>query len=51
MREMKFHAAISGVDLDSEQEEPEDVTKLQNANIASREGFGIGEGLGFMSLE
>jgi len=48
---MKFQAAMAGVDLDEKPEEPEDVMKLQNANLASREGFGVGEGLGFMSLE
>jgi hypothetical protein len=51
MREMKFHAAMNGVDLDEALQEPEDVTALQNSRIASNEGFGIGEGLGFMSME
>jgi len=48
---MKFQAAMAGVDLEEGSKEPEDVTKLQNAYTASKEGFGVGEGLGFMSLE
>ena len=47
---MTFHAAINGVDLDEEQE-PEDVSMLQNSRVAANEGFGVGEGLGFMSME
>jgi hypothetical protein len=46
---MKFHAAINGVDL--EDKEPEDVAVLKSSNVSSREGFGVGEGLGFMSQE
>jgi len=50
-REMKFQAAIAGVDLDEQSKEPEDVAALQNAHTASKEGFGVGEGLGFMTME
>lgn len=50
-RQMKFFAAINGVDLEEGNKEPEDVAALRNANIASKEGFGVGEGLGFMSME
>jgi hypothetical protein len=48
---MKFQAAIAGVDLDEESKEPEDVASLQNTYMASKEGFGAGEGLGFMTME
>lgn len=49
---MKFQAAINGVDVDGEKEEevPQDVSVLQNARLASQEGFGAGEGLGFLEL-
>jgi len=50
-RERKFLAAIQGIDIDDEDKEPEDITDLQNAKIAKDEGFGINEGLGFMSME
>ena len=50
-REKTFLAAINGVDLEQEQKAPEDVTALMSSSIASKEGFGIGEGLGFMSQE
>ena len=53
-REMKFMAAINGVELNEEdkvEEVTKDVTALQNAYTASKEGFGVGEGLGFMQLE
>ena len=50
-RERTFLAAINGVDLEQEQKDAEDVTVLMSSNIASKEGFGIGEGLGFMSQE
>ena len=49
-REMKFFAAINGVDLDEKQEEPKDILDLKNSRIAQQEGFGIGEGLGFLEL-
>ena len=49
-RDKTFFAAINGIDLEKEEEEPEDITALKNARIASDEGFGIGEGLGFMEL-
>ena len=47
---MKFFAAINGVDLDEKQEEPKDILDLKNSRIAQQEGFGIGEGLGFLEL-
>ena len=49
-RERKFLAAMQGIDID-EDKDPEDVSDLQNARIASQEGFGVNEGLGFMNLE
>jgi hypothetical protein len=52
-RERKFLAAIQGVDLDAELEDEkaeEDVSALMNPHIASQEGFGVGEGLGFMQM-
>ena len=48
-REMKFNAAINGVDIEGSKE-PEDVAALKNSRLASEEGFGIGEGLGFLEL-
>ena len=45
----KFLAAMQGVDLDEEQEE-NDITDLNSRGIASQEGFGINEGLGFLEL-
>jgi len=48
---MRFLAAINGVDLDGQQEEAtEDVTELQGRRAAD-EGFGAGEGLGFLEFE
>lgn len=49
-REMKFTAAMNGVDLEESGKESEDVATLQNPNLAEKEGFGVGEGLGFMEL-
>lgn len=54
-RERKFLAAMEGIDLDSKSEKEEekveeDVTKLMNPHTASKEGFGVGEGLGFMQM-
>ena len=46
----KFFAAIQGIDLD-ESREVEDVTTLQDPRIASKEGLGFNEGLGFLQLE
>jgi len=47
----KFVAAINGVDLENSNEEViEDVTDLNSARVAQKEGFGIGEGLGFMQI-
>ena len=49
---MKFQAAINGIDVDGEKQEevPQDISVLQNSRLASQEGFGIGEGLGFLEL-
>lgn len=44
----KFSAALQGVELDSE-EEVSDIADLKGV-VANSEGFGIGQGLGFMSL-
>lgn len=51
-RDMKFQAAINGIDVDGEKQEevPQDISVLQNSRLASQEGFGIGEGLGFLEL-
>jgi hypothetical protein len=49
-REMKFFAAINGVELDENQETPQDVTALQNPMTSQKEGFGVGEGLGFLEF-
>ena len=46
-REMRFLAAVNGVDL--EDKEQEDITALQGRR-AGDEGFGAGEGLGFLEL-
>ena len=42
-REMRFMAAMNGVDLDESSEEARDVATLQNPNLAAKEGFGAGE--------
>lgn len=47
----KFVAAINGVDLENNEEVMEDVTDLNSARVAQKEGFGINEGLGFMQME
>jgi hypothetical protein len=51
-RNMKFQAALQGVDLDKEDQKEEessnDVSALMNARTAEAEGFGFGEGLGFL---
>jgi hypothetical protein len=51
-RDMKFQAAINGIDVDGEKQEevPQDISVLQNSRLASQEGFGVGEGLGFLKL-
>jgi hypothetical protein len=51
-REMKFFAALNGVELDEEEksEEIKDIASLQNRMTASKEGFGIDEGLGFIEM-
>jgi hypothetical protein len=49
-REMKFHAAMNGVDLDEGDKDSGDINELKNSRIAKDEGFGVGEGLGFMEL-
>jgi len=46
----KFLAAIQGIELDEVEEEPVDVADLRNSFQAKQEGFGEGEGLGFMTL-
>jgi hypothetical protein len=46
----KFVAAINGVDLDNNDEDKNDVIDLKSARVASAEGFGINEGLGFMQM-
>lgn len=46
----RFLAAVNGIDLD-EEEKTSDVSDLMNARIAKDEGFGVGEGLGFMQME
>jgi hypothetical protein len=50
-RKMKFQAAMNGVDLDESSSEESDITDLNNSRVAQGEGFGVGEGLGFMELE
>ena len=45
----KFIAAINGVDLDGETE-VNDITDLKSSRVAANEGFGVGEGLGFMEM-
>lgn len=50
----KFFAAIQGVDLEKDSQPVEDagdVTDLMNPRIATKEGLGINEGLGFLQLE
>lgn len=49
-REMRFLAAINGVDLEDSAKELDDVTDLSNSRVAQQEGFGTNEGLGFMEL-
>lgn len=47
----KFLAAINGVELDEEESaEPVDISALKNSRVANEEGFGVGEGLGFLEL-
>jgi len=47
----KFVAAINGVDLEeNDQEISNDITDLNSARVASSEGFGLNEGLGFMQM-
>lgn len=47
----KFLAAINGVDLEEEEsKEVEDISRLRNSRVANEEGFGVGEGLGFLEL-
>ena len=49
-REREFLAALNGVDLNAT-EETQDVSNLNSRFTAEKEGFGAGEGLGFLSLE
>jgi hypothetical protein len=46
----KFAASLQGIDLEDEKE-VEDISALKFSNVASKEGFGINEGLGFMVQE
>jgi len=47
----KFVAAINGVELEkNDQEISNDITDLNSARVASSEGFGLNEGLGFMQM-
>jgi len=47
----KFLAAINGVELEEEEnKEVEDISRLKNSRVATDEGFGVGEGLGFLEL-
>lgn len=48
-REREFLAALNGVDLTTT--ETQDVSDLNSRFTAEKEGFGAGEGLGFLSLE
>ena len=50
-RERNFLAAIQGIDLEEESKDSGDVSLLKNSKLAKDEGFGINEGLGFMSME
>lgn len=51
-RERVFLAGINGIDMKEKQEEEiQDVSDLNKNFQAKKEGFGINEGLGFMSLE
>jgi hypothetical protein len=49
-RDRKFFAAINGVDLEEELKSSGDVAELMNTRVASQEGFGVDEGLGFMKM-
>ena len=49
-RDRTFLAAINGIDLEEESQSSRDVSELQNKRIASQEGFGENEGLGFMQM-
>ena len=46
----KFFAAIQGIELDEESKDSSDISDLKNARVASQEGFGLNEGLGFVEL-
>jgi len=48
-REREFLAALNGVDLTAT--ETKDISDLNSRFTAEKEGFGAGEGLGFLSLE
>ena len=49
-QERIFLAALQGVDLEAESKKPDDVLSLNKPYTAQKEGFGAGEGLGFMQL-
>jgi hypothetical protein len=46
----KFFAAIQGIDIDESKQESSDILDLKNSRVASKEGFGLNEGLGFVEL-
>lgn len=45
----KFAASIQGIDLEESSKEIEDISTLNSKRVAEKEGFGPGEGLGFMT--
>jgi hypothetical protein len=48
-RDRTFLAAINGIDLEEEKSSG-DILELKNKKIASQEGFGENEGLGFIQM-
>ena len=49
-RERVFIAAINGIDLGENSAEPDSDIIDNVGHVAQKEGFGIGEGLGFMQM-
>ena len=49
LEDKRFSAALQGVELDEPQESVSDIADLKGY-AAGKEGFGIGLGLGFMSI-
>ena len=49
-RDKRFQAALAGANLDEEEAEEEDITKITGVR-AKQDGFGIGLGLGHMVEE